>query len=719
MDERIEKLTDDVTAGLGDDPELRLDVRQELRAHLQETAEQLQTAGQSADASVDDAIKSFGAPAEIATGLEEANKRRMTLRAYARFTLKAVLPTLAVILAVVLGYGRLAGLSAGLNELPMYQFSKFSMHVDDSLSFIFDLRSHVKPLPRLQTPEEKAEKAKRLQLAAIMSGNNSGDRPRLKTLADTHRGQPDYREFLGYYYNITQDPQVKIEGPKVDPDNAAYDYIEANYLLREGFNPRNNQVASDAKNIILDRVILDKGIKAYLTGIAKPRCTFYQNEMLRREYALFPKPQYIEDHLAQMNYFSDMPQFASYRNLARELSGCMEVLVDEGRYDEARVLADSWPKFCSQIAYDNDSLIGMVIASSISLIMGKSAIGVYERLGLPAEVERNRKMLERPQAILSKYSPGGDKEQLRKEEIKNLKKYGGVISYNLTYPLTLAHLVPTKEDLAPSRQLEYTVVTEILLSIFVVILLFIVFCEALRAWFFRIVLRRTSSPMPIMILPSVKTLSRIVGYGMVMPIALYVLYLQLPLSGREYNIGNNWQKIAVEYALLAITLLLVPTVLAWREIAKRCAALAIPVPTRKERSQQFWYGLILIITTIAICGFGIYLWRVVETLISGAIVTFLMSCWLYLRGDRKYSLYHGTVARSLTPVYALIIIILAGLVQPVLMYQETDALKRDKFFYSAFSPENPWGNPPSTNESRAELLQAWEQQPTDKPLNTN
>jgi len=37
MDERIEKLTDDVTAGLGDDPELRLDVRQELRAHLQET----------------------------------------------------------------------------------------------------------------------------------------------------------------------------------------------------------------------------------------------------------------------------------------------------------------------------------------------------------------------------------------------------------------------------------------------------------------------------------------------------------------------------------------------------------------------------------------------------------------------------------------------------------------------------------------------------------
>ncbi len=62
MDERIEKLTDDVTEGLHDDPELRLDVRQELRAHLQETAESLQAEGVTDEESVAGAITAFGPP---------------------------------------------------------------------------------------------------------------------------------------------------------------------------------------------------------------------------------------------------------------------------------------------------------------------------------------------------------------------------------------------------------------------------------------------------------------------------------------------------------------------------------------------------------------------------------------------------------------------------------------------------------------------------------
>ena len=264
MDERIEKLTDDVTAGLGDDPELRLDVRQELRAHLQETAEQLQTAGQSADASVDDAIKSFGAPAEIATGLEEANKRRMTLRGYARFTLKAVLPTLAVLLAVVLGYGRLAGLS-----------TVFALPNDFQ---VFNDMRNTKQLPQLNIFSKQLTAA---QMTKIIKDQNSKDKDVVGQIVEAHRNQADYREYLGYYYNLTEDttdreeqlpPRIhtndknynltedtayRKEGEKADPDNALYDYTNANNLLNIGINSRKNHVAPASKNIVLDHVAMD------------------------------------------------------------------------------------------------------------------------------------------------------------------------------------------------------------------------------------------------------------------------------------------------------------------------------------------------------------------------------------------------------------------------------------------------------------------------------
>lgn len=85
------KLVEQSTVGLKDDPELRLDVRRELRSHVETAVEEHRAAGKTEEQSLTLAAKEFGSPTEIATDLLSANRGRMKLRALARLGIRALL----------------------------------------------------------------------------------------------------------------------------------------------------------------------------------------------------------------------------------------------------------------------------------------------------------------------------------------------------------------------------------------------------------------------------------------------------------------------------------------------------------------------------------------------------------------------------------------------------------------------------------------------------
>jgi uncharacterized membrane protein len=64
MDTRIKEYVDEVTSGLKDDPELRLDVQAEFINHLNETA---------GEGDAEEALQAFGPPEEVAKRLISVN----------------------------------------------------------------------------------------------------------------------------------------------------------------------------------------------------------------------------------------------------------------------------------------------------------------------------------------------------------------------------------------------------------------------------------------------------------------------------------------------------------------------------------------------------------------------------------------------------------------------------------------------------------------------
>ena len=79
--EKIDKLLDNLTSGLDGDLEVKLDVRNELQAHLEDKIAAGEESGLSESESIEEAIKSFGDIIAVSDGLIEANFTRMKFKA--------------------------------------------------------------------------------------------------------------------------------------------------------------------------------------------------------------------------------------------------------------------------------------------------------------------------------------------------------------------------------------------------------------------------------------------------------------------------------------------------------------------------------------------------------------------------------------------------------------------------------------------------------------
>lgn len=691
MDEpRFVELTEQATAGLRGDAELRLEVGAELTAHLEDTAHQLQATGASAEESVTEAVRAFGSPLELADALLAANRRRMRMRALARLWLGALIVPLAIVAALWVGYGR-------LERMRNAEFTN-----DDTISGA-GLPSQLPELPGFATRYSRAlQQSQRNPLFQLESKPENAKR--IRAYWASHRHDPDsYIYYANYASCISEnDPNFERDmrlGEQVDPSNALYHYRLAEYYLGKGIRSREEQKygkESDKKDILLNRTMLARGIAEYLLAINKPTCSGYHVALKQKQLALLPPPEFTEDYLQRLAVSVDVsfPEYTRYHAIARRIAGCTRVLAQEGRREEAETLIESWRPLARQMLQQPETLIQVFALRKLADIIAKNGTKVYNQWGMTTEANRTQTDLERFDAC---YSPQ------RKYTSSSEKTYIAQHSSQLTSILfpVFGDVLPNVTALAPLRNHEYIVLEEGTINLLLIALSATMLLALGQWWLWRYIVRQQATPM--LLLPDGQHLLRTLGLGVLVPLAVYFAWTRLPLiGGREYGLWYIWPLATLEFLALFLTLLYLPAHLSRKQVRARCRPFNLPIPEMRRERRLDWISffstvlllLVLVVTPVGVVGLNqhnravmtnealaeyLSLLPLLALVATGA---YLVINLFLLRAKRHFALYYGTVARSLMPVYALSIILIAGLAQPYLLSSERHWLRADTLLFN-------------------------------------
>ena len=99
----FEKLAANLTKSLRADTEVRMDVANELRAHLEDTAAELRLTGFSEQNATEQAIKALGDLEDLQRQLWDANRRRIRIRQAVKWAARVTLIPAALVVLSVLG----------------------------------------------------------------------------------------------------------------------------------------------------------------------------------------------------------------------------------------------------------------------------------------------------------------------------------------------------------------------------------------------------------------------------------------------------------------------------------------------------------------------------------------------------------------------------------------------------------------------------------------
>ena len=725
MDERIERFVDDITAGLKDDPELRLDVRAELINHLEETAE-------TAEGGVDGALQVFGPSAGMSEALVAGNLRRMHLRARVRLALRAVLLPAAIVIALIVGYGGLVRCWDLTNEILYHS------------GYLAEYRYHgfftlLPRLPFTRTPKQRVMSLVegKLLIRPIAPYSDYNDDPyyiaytkHLYKLWQAHRDDPEgkiyyacYANYASYLQGVELGEQVLRQGTRVDPDNALYHYLLAeryfSYALEikrksrpRGGDPRaqpqERSYSEKYEWTVRDRQWLDRGLREWRIACAKPSLRTYHLEHANLRLAQLPAPRSSEDYLdrwyvGEVGFYPDAPRI---RKLADALPACAQILFTEGRETEAREVLESWKILLRHRVHDEVGNLGQTrIISSGARFAAQNAADIYEENGYVEDARRTRAELAR---IIDPVNARLD----RRDSAVGIRRHAGIFSRHVVTGFSAD--LASAEELAPMRYVEHALVEQAAVSLALVLL-----C-AVMLYYLAVSLRdrmmKGSTEEPLLLLPSWRDAARITGFGILLPLIVYSIYTMLPFSGRENGFGfadtASLLRIPAECLFVLLCLLILPGRLAISAIRRRCRSLRLPVPPPGSSFDVLIFSTLL--AGALIIGILLTFFLVIETsgLLGGwhfytgktaSVPIFIFSCifisWIfvlhvflrrrfaerarYRRACREddYRRYFGTVVRSLVPVYVGAVILVAVIAYPAAVAKERYWLHADRIVF--------------------------------------
>lgn len=440
---------------------------------------------------------------------------------------------------------------------------------------------------------------------------------------------------------------------------------------------------------LLDQRMMELGIAEYKRGLTKRYLNSYHGFMVKKRLALLPTLRLSEDYLQYISVINEevLPDYARQRFFARQLTGCMWILAKQGRRDELEPLLNSWKPFGRQyFSTEQETIIQMIVGVAMVNILAKNAAEVETQLGQPQRAAQTQAEVKQYAAPITNWNqqanlPGFDYTHPAR---KNGSLLTSMLMRDVNDDLTV-------RELTPLRSAEQALWVELAFS-FISLLVLIAMGWAAYRWLVVRIQARGGVTTPLLVLPTRNEFMQIIGYAILLPLLVYALYYAIPFLGRrEYGMAAPGMPVQRLGECLVMTLLLLglPAVLATRAIRRRCHALGVPIPSVW---QEYRHNLFLLVTLILAITCLYWMHRSwTQPVEDWMFAIFFMTLILlvavifiavrYVQRSSSFLFFEGTLARSLIPIYALVILLISC-AQPYLLHQEAYWFRQDRLIFN-------------------------------------
>lgn len=694
MDERIVFFADAATTALTSDRELRLLLRAQVIAHATKRAHVYLSAGNTWEESVGRALRDLGAPELYGKQVLLANAAMVQQRVRTRRWLWLLMLATALVFVWV----QLVGCMRILRAVPLVTLIKTDQLDNTSLSPVLSRYFPFQP-------------AKQRRAAFLFLGDTTR-----ATMAEQHRAiweaNPRNKVYFASYVryllmdgskypqDLTHFRHEMQLGMQLDPKNAFYHYLLADALTNQALDRYSEAITTDKQTgklfysyQIKDRRLLEEAMRELRLAVTRPEFNTYHTEMLQAQFALLPTPRYFEDYFLRLTLSANelMPEQKRYRALAHVIPYFAHVLAAEGRRGDAEVMLHAWLPMTTHLTANSHTLIEILVAGACEKIAGNDSAGVYDELGEHKRAQQLRAQTARISEPLDKHKSAMHNDHIATQNF--LCEYGA-LHVDPVLPI-FGKWNFTRDELTPTRTVEYILLETVVASIILPLLLILLLYASLAG--LRWGMSEEESNTPFIALLPVKTLLRVLGYGVLLPLALYYFHTRWSgLAGHEHSMFATFFLPLVEMIVLAFVLLILPAQLAKRAIRRHCEELGIPVPPRRyQRLRGFFSGVwrfmwvalfVLSVTRF----FHLPMPPVVANILDGGLLSLFVFLLLLtsvllpglLKWRHPYGHFFGIVAKTLVPIYALSLLLIGMLTFPYLAWSEQHWLRQDRLIYA-------------------------------------
>jgi len=409
---RMDDLIQAVTYRFGPDAELQREIAREVRAHLEDSIAAARAAGMDEAHAEETAIRAFGDREEIGEKLWQANRRRMRLRAMAKWTGRLVLMPAGILLAVWLCAAmlELAGVLLLASELT------------GGWSFVGPAKAFLpnKLIEELHPPNVAARNGLKEDERLLLEANQFDIDPNVRIekwneLVRLHPDNPVYRarQYVAFLSslrasnvdtlapsdkNFAQAQAILDAGERADPDNAFWNYMKADLLMYKSGAAKQEEDPSftftlpagnrttmghGERLVFADRAMFERGLDEYRKGLTKPFYRSYAVDINEESLALRKPPTTLLDELCLVQEWAGilLPDLAPMRNMSRGVMAYAALLIKEGHPQEAEALIRTAPVAAVQVGAAGRLIIDLLVADAMRLITLRQGAALYERLG--------------------------------------------------------------------------------------------------------------------------------------------------------------------------------------------------------------------------------------------------------------------------------------------------------------------------------------------------
>ena len=251
---------------------------------------------------------------------------------------------------------------------------------------------------------------------------------------------------------------------KADPENSLWPLQRAHCLMEASAKLDYLQLPPDAPKktptpfqlTISNQAQFDQGIAELRQAIAMPRYDNRLQALVGMQVDAFGPVQNLYDTISLIGLLASnqLSELMSIRNTARFAVKYGEMLLQQGKVEEARPLLRAWlPLAERQLRSDDNTLIAALVAGAC-IGMGQMEEDAWRAAGKTAEAEQAAALWKAAYQPIETFRKANKENREQARKFDEFAQRGGILSAMLLPALGNAELPPMEEAFA-WRQLEY------------------------------------------------------------------------------------------------------------------------------------------------------------------------------------------------------------------------------------------------------------------------